>query len=372
MIYLVFEPLREGHASYTHVQEIIDGLANEGWRVGLITPRYDDTAALPGAVTRFMGMCGVWWRFLFAGRPDVVYARMHFGLFPPALKCRVLRIPLAIEVNGPVEDLYIAWPALRPFKALFDTLTLWPVRIASLICCVTHGLERLMASRVPKPSSQVRIVLPNGANTQLFRPGLPRPAGLVLPERYAIFFGTMAPWQGLKPLLQAATSADWPDGLELVFVGDGRLKPDVRRAAEMNRHIHYLDRVGYRDMPALIANASMSFVLTSDCRGRAKSGLLPIKMFESLACGTPVIATNQPEQAEFLAAADAGPLLESTTPQTICAAAQRLLQDPQAARAAAQRGRRLIETDYTWASTAKRLSNTLREQIATNSDNKIK
>ena len=125
-------------------------------------------------------------------------------------------------------------------------------------------------------------------------------------------------------------------------------------------------------MPAVIANASMSFVLTSDCRGRAKSGLLPIKMFESLACGTPVIATNQPEQAEFLAAADAGPLLESTTPQTICAAAQRLLQDPQAARAAAQRGRRLIETDYTWASTAKRLSDTLREQIATNSDNKIR
>ena len=195
LIYLVFEPLREGHASYTHVQEIIDGLANEGWRVGLITPRYEDTAALPGAVTRLMGMCGVWWRFLFAGRPDVVYARMHFGLFLPALKCRALRIPLAIEVNGPIEDLYIAWPALRPFKALFDTLTLWPVRIASLICCVTHGLERLMASRVPKPSSQVRIVLPNGANTQLFRPGLPRPAGLVLPERYAIFFGTMAPWQ---------------------------------------------------------------------------------------------------------------------------------------------------------------------------------
>ena len=79
-----------------------------------------------------------------------------------------------------------------------------------------------------------------------------------------------------------------------------------------------------------------------------------------------------PEQAEFLAAADAGPLLESTTPQTICAAAQRLLQDPQAARAAAERGRRLIETDYTWASTAKRLSNALLEHVATDSGNKIR
>ncbi len=38
--YVSPEPEREGHASYTHVHEIIDNLKRQGWQVDLFCPRY--------------------------------------------------------------------------------------------------------------------------------------------------------------------------------------------------------------------------------------------------------------------------------------------------------------------------------------------
>lgn len=353
ILYFNPEPNREGHASYTHVHEIIENLRILGWSVDYYSPDYT-SKALPTPLSRISGIGKSLLKAIFRRQPKIIYMRWHFAAFPLSLWARLCHIPVVIEVNGPVTDLYIAWPITSKFKFVFSWLMQVQLRWSSAIISVTEGLATLCAEI--SGADKVIKVIPNGANTQHFHPDAASSPLAVdgIPESFCVFFGTMAQWQGIDDLLTAIDDLDWPIDCPLLVAGDGERRAATEAMARKHPDkLRYLGRLPYKELPKLIARSRFSFVCTQNLDGRASSGMAPLKLFETLSCGVPVIATKMPYQADLVREAGAGVLVDENQPDQILKAAHQLLENPLSAKEMGRRGRAFVENHHSWQARAK-------------------
>lgn len=361
LTYVSPEPERQGHASYTHVHEIINGLVELGWDVNLFCPRYDE-AKLPGVFSRLMGIGKTLLKVMIAPRPQVYYMRWHFAVFPVALFAKILSVPTVIEVNGPVDDLFIAWPVARKFRILFTWLMHSQLRWAGAIVTVTQGLAN-MSHDITGPDKNI-VVIPNGANTNQFTPEAANDVNAttqILPEKFVVFFGTMAPWQGIDIVLASIKDPAWPEGLHAVFAGDGTERPAVEALASDLDHVHYIGRVPYDELPSIVARAVGSIVCSVNLEGRASTGLAPLKLFESLSCGTAVVVTDLPFQADVVRDGACGYIIGTGDPSALAQAVTKLVGDSEALALMSKNARIVAVRDHSWQVRVKDTDNILKQ-----------
>lgn len=356
LAYLTLEPPREGHASHTHVTEIIKGLEKRGWRVTLYKPSYTNKATSPSLPLRLL-LC-LWLQIQMWSqwkRGQVLYCRAHYLAFPSALVAKIFGVPIIHEVNGPYDDVFIAYPSLLRVKSLLIWTQRKQYEWANIVIAVTQQLCKIISMDIN--GRQVHFVR-NGANTELFKSGYERPANA--PLKYAIFFGSMAKWHRIDDILQAFAKPAWPSDTDLVLIGDGADKPLVDAAAASNSRIHALGRMKPADMPQYIANALCGLVTTSNVTqsteggaqaatgSRAETGLYPLKLFETLACGTAAIVTDYPGQADLVRDGACGIVVAPDAPDEIANAVARLSADENTARAMGERAEVLVKQNHSW------------------------
>lgn len=294
--YLCLEPLRQGQAVYTHVTEIINGLRRLGYEVALFTPDYATREVLPGFLGRLWGIFKTQARLILTLKKfDTLYIRWHPLSFFTALLAQFMKINSIQEVNGPYEDLFVAWRKILFLKPILIYMFRKQLDWARDIIVVTPGLKEFVLSE----SINKRVtVIENGANVDHFTPG--RKTDIVLPEKFVIFYGTFSKWYDLPLIIAAVGEPNWPQDLKLVFAGDGAQRHLVEQAASLNHNILYLGRVGYDQIPGVVCRAQACLIPSVNIDGRADKGLSPLKMYETLACGVPVIVSDLPGQADFV------------------------------------------------------------------------
>ena len=82
---------------------------------------------------------------------------------------------------------------------------------------------------------------------------------------------------------------------------------------------------------------------------------LPVKLFEYMACGLPVVISDFPANREIVAGANCGLLVDPADVEAVTAALARLLADPAEARRLGENGRRAFEAHYNWQALEPRL-----------------
>lgn len=342
LYYLCLQVTREGQASHAHVREIIQGLARRGWQIKLFEPKYRSSDKLPGPLGRLLGFVETQWRLMRSPRPNILYIRAHFGAWPSALWAHIIGLPTVQEVNGPYEDLFIAWPWTRKAARFFIFLMRSQLRWASAIIAVTPQL----AEWASKEAGHSRVfVVSNGANVDLFRPGAK--TSIKLPQPYVVFFGALAPWQGIGTLLEAVKRKEWPSEVRLVVAGDGIERSHVEKAASSSQVV-YLGCVPYREMPGIVASSLAGLSPQSGVSERAITGLMPLKVLETLACGVPVIVTDLPGQADLVRKNKCGLVIPPNDPKALAEAVAYLYHHPEERTAMGERGRKLVESEYSW------------------------
>ncbi len=127
--------------------------------------------------------------------------------------------------------------------------------------------------------------------------GVPAEALLVL------YLGGLAPERGIEPLLAAFEDPRVPH--HLLVMGDGSLKPAVLAAAARCPRIHYRPPVPPSQVLRHAAGADIG-VSMSEGLCLNNRYCLPNKLFESVIAGLPVLISDLPDQAAFVAAHDAG------------------------------------------------------------------
>lgn len=347
LIYLALEAPREGQASYAHIHEIIAGLERRGWRVTLFAPSYSNRWTRPSLPLRMIEYLRLQWQLMRAFEDgERVYVRSHFLAFPASLWARLRGAPIVHEINGPYEDVAIAYRWAASFAGVIKWMWRAQFRWADRLITVTPQLaDWVRAQGVATPVD----VVPNGANTDLFHPDAPEPEEEPdLPPAYAIFFGGLARWQGIPTMLAAKALTDWPDGVGLVVVGDGAERAAIEASAAGDTAIRYLGRRPYRDLPGLIAGAVCGLVPKNSGGDRAGTGLYPLKVFETLACGVPAVVSDFPGQGDLVKNNDCGIVVPAEDPLALAQAVAALAANPDRAKAMGRRGREVIAAHHSW------------------------
>jgi glycosyltransferase involved in cell wall biosynthesis len=160
-----------------------------------------------------------------------------------------------------------------------------------------------------------------------------------------VYSGTFASYQGLAELV-AAIPLVLRQLPSVVFVLVGAEGAEGERIVRLTRdlarrgHIRVLQRQRRELVPAYLA---MADVLVS---ARAYGGNLPLKVFDYLAAGRPIVATDVPAHRAMLDSTRAE--LVEPTPPALALAIVRLLSDPERAAALAAEARRYARVKLGW------------------------
>lgn len=339
--YLTLQATREGQAAHAHVHEIIAGLRELGWNVDLYEPSYESSS--PGVIARLAEFRRLQRQLISRiTEYDALYIRAHSLARRAAAAAHRRGIPTVQECNGPYSDVFTAWPAVRPLRPLIENWQRQQYRWASATVAVTPELAEFLNREGDRHDT---AVIPNGANIDLFRPGLEPLPGL--PERYVIFFGAFAAWQGVPTMLDAVKQAEWPRDVSLVIAGDGALRQEVEAAAAADPRIVYAGSIPYTRMPRAVANSLGSLIIKNSNEHRL-SGLSPLKLYESMAAGVPVIVSDMPGLADVIRSVDCGLVVPCDSPDAVARAVAHIASDPRGSVEAGTRARRWVVAEASW------------------------
>jgi glycosyltransferase involved in cell wall biosynthesis len=351
--YLSLSAFTQGTAAYTHVHEIHTNLQALGVDVELFVPHYPRPTR--SVIIRAWKMLGLQirlaWKWVIRSKPDIFYIRHHYVGFPITLFAHLWKIPVVVEVNGPVEDFIITWSIPRYLAPIVKKVAYWQAQLSDWAIAVTPGLAESLSSEYRIPSDRISLI-PNGVNADLFHP-IPDPdlnswSDLQV-EKYVIFVGALTSWQSINVMIEAVCSESWQDHVRLVICGDGRLRKIVESA--QTERLVYLGNVPYERMPQLI-NASIGGLCLINDPSRDLIGVSPLKLYEYTACAKPVITTNLPGLTDFVTQLDIGIIIPINDPRALCAAVKQLIDDAPKWRLKGKSAAAFVRKHYSWRSRA--------------------
>jgi len=345
ILYLSLEALRPGQAAQTHVRIIADGLNAAGLRTRLVAQETADSRAPAAPLLRLASYLTLTVKALLALRnADIAYVRAHPAALAFALGARLLGKPVIHEVNGRTTDLGVTYNLPSWVTAGLNWAQLAQYRWAAALVAVTPGLKAWLDLTLGR--RETVALIPNGADGSLFRPDAP--GGPKVDGAFALFFGGLVAWHGIDTILAAVRHEAWPARVRLVIAGDGQRGAQVRDAAMDDPRIAALGYLRQEDLAGLAARA-LAILCPIDSHGaRDKGGVAPLKLFEGMAAGRPVIVTDLPFQADLVRNVGCGLVIAPGDAAGLANAVAVMAADPAAADAMGCAGRQAIETDHDW------------------------
>ncbi len=277
---------------------------------------------------------------------------------------RLRRIPLVFEVQDVWPEAAVALGELRNRTAirLAEWLADQCYHRARRVVVVTRAMLGHLRQRGTEASKLVLI--PNGANTDLF---YPRPDGaaalrsrLGLDHSFiAVYAGIHGIAQGLNTVLDAAQRLRAVPDITFLLVGEGPVKTElVARAQELGLpNLRFHPEVARSQMPEFLTAANVALVPLR--RLPVFHGAVPSKLFDAWACGCPVVLGAEGEARELLEAARAGVSVEPENSAALADAIVGLKADLARCRQLGENGRRFVVSGYSRQAHARQLAHVL-------------
>jgi glycosyltransferase involved in cell wall biosynthesis len=291
------------------------------------------------------------------GNADLIYVRCHPAAVLTALWAKLTGHLMVYELNGPPTQIFVSYKALSWFRPILEPVLYLPLKLAVRIIAVTPQLGRWIRENMG--IDRVSVIV-NGANTDLFHPDAAGPPGHC--GRYALFFGVLAPWQGIDTLLAAARHPSWPRDVRLVIAGEGALRSQLE-ALGPGDPVTYLGGVPYSQVPGLLAASLCSLIPKNNVGNRGETGWAPLKLFESLAAACPVVVTDIPLLADIVRENQCGIVIPRADPGALASSVAMLASDPAVAKEMGCRGRKAALAEHSWDRKAEQTLTVLREVL---------
>ena len=345
------------------VYELTQNLTKSGHRVYLFIPKIgypeQQTTArvcpvpfidLP--VLRFISfqVLAFLWALYVALRkddPDIIYIRIMWS-FIPMLLGKLLSVPVMLEINDSPHRAYdsIKNPFKRTVVHLIDKISF---HLSDHILPVTKQIAKNMHTLEGVPWEKL-TVLPSGTNTDLFHPMDKRQCCLKLgfdeSLTYIGFIGTFFRYQGIDTLIGAAPSIiqRYPQ-VRFLILGDGPMKDTwqiMLTENDVESYFIFPGFIPYEQVPSYCA--VMDICVAPYHRSAGDSS--PVKVFDYLACGKPVVATDVGETSGFFADSGAVMIVAPEDPAALAQGLNRLLENETLREEMGKRGRAFIAGRY--------------------------
>lgn len=282
--------------------------------------------------------------------PAVVMERYHNFGGEGVMAAAAAGAKTVLEVNAPVIDHEGSAKARIDRALVVEPMRRWRERI----CARADLIVTPSAAILPRDTPSRKIVrLEWGADTDRFLPGAPgmppfeRPATTV-----AIFAGAFRSWHGAINLVRAVRElhARGRSDIGAVLVGDGPELPAVQDAAAGLPNVVITGAVPHADMPSCLAAADIGVAPFEIGAHRPLSlGFYwsPLKIFEYMAAGLPVVAPAVDRIPSLVADGRDGLLYDAASPGALAKALE-TLSDPAIRRALGGAARERAVREYSW------------------------
>jgi glycosyltransferase involved in cell wall biosynthesis len=356
-----------------HVQAVAEGLARLGHEVHVATQpggAWPDGAVTWHAMGPPLGRPQLRWARAHAVaalaervRADVVMERYHNFGGEGVLAARRLRRPAVLEVNAPIVD-YPGSAKARVDRALLvEPMRRWRDRL----CRLTDLFVTPTADILPRWVDRQRVLeVEWGADVELFHPGAAGPVPFRRdPHRiYCVFAGAFRSWHGVVQLTAALSRlhAAGERRFGAVLIGDGPERPAAERAARDVPHVIFTGALPHHELPAALASTDIGVAPFDPFRhGPLRLGFYwsPLKVFEYMAVGLPVVAPALPRLKRLIEHGREGLLYDPADPRSLDRALLELADaDVRRRMGAAARAR--VAQDFSWDAHCRALDRRLR------------
>jgi glycosyltransferase involved in cell wall biosynthesis len=373
------------HGGATHVREVTNGLAALGhdlWVVARGSAPTRSHERLHARVTRLNTPPKLGWiatpRVRTIARewqPDIIMERFYTFAGGGMIAAHARAIPAILEVNAPVSD-----PPGTP-KEQIDRLTGQPMRRwATRQCRWADAIVTPLATTVPAEVRENVTLLQWGANVRQFDPArYPRDgrAASALRRGYGIppeapvvgFVGSFRAWHGAAEAIRAFRHVrDRMPGAYLLLVGDGPERPALESSLgdASSTGIVFTGAVPYHDVPphlALCDVAVAPFVPSLHAPLRVFGFYWsPLKVFEAMAMGVPVVTTAVEPLAAIVRGA--GIAVPERDTDAIASAILDLLRDEGRRATMGAAGRARVVAEWSWEAHCRHLDRLMARLVA--------
>lgn len=164
-------------------------------------------------------------------------------------------------------------------------------------------------------------------------------------KKIILYSGTLAVEKGVDTLAEA--SAYVPEDVQIVFLGgtNDQIK-EFKGKYGHNKNISIIGRVDYTEVPQYIASADVLVLPDSAFHTYSNLYTSPMKLFEYMASGRPIVASRIPSLSEVLNE-DSAVFFESGNPQSLALKIQQVLGDEVRSKKMSACAREMV-TEFTW------------------------
>jgi glycosyltransferase involved in cell wall biosynthesis len=358
-----------------HVQAVAEGLAARGHEVH-VAAQSSGAAAVRGITWHDMrppfGRPALRWMRTRAMaslarevRADVVIERYYNFGGEGVLAASRLDIPAVLEVNAPVIDYPGSTKARLDRALLVEPMRRWRDRI----CRHVDLFVTTTADILPAWVDRARVLeIEWGADVDHFRPAkTPR----AVPDGgriQCVFAGAFRSWHGVVHLAAALARlhAAGDHRFGATFIGDGPERPVVERVARDLPGITFTGAMPHDRLPAALATGDIGVAPFDPSRhAPLRLGFYwsPLKIFEYMAVGLPVVAPALPRLARLVESGSEGMLYDPIEPRALDRALVALADDV-VRRRMGRAARDRVVRDFSWTAHCATLDARLRALAA--------
>lgn len=294
-------------------------------------------------------------------RYDIVHDNQCLGY--GLLDMERLGVPLVATIHHPItvdrsleldaEQWWWRRLKIRRWYSFLDMQKTVSRRLEHIIT-VSETSRDDISAEFDVPADRFHVV-PNGINTDVFHP---EPDIERLPQRIMVTNSADTPLKGLRYLLEAVDEIRKSRPVELTVIGrpkeDGVIDTMVRERG-LHDCVTFTGRIEDDEFSTYYAQAALA-VVPSLYEG------FGLPAGEAMACGVPVISTTGGALPEVVG--DAGVLVAPGDAGALRTAIVDLLDNPDRRVRLGEAGLARVQTSFTWANTAKQVTDVYREALA--------
>lgn len=296
----------------------------------------------------------------FSVKPDFYYTRFGNMLLVPSFMAKIFGTPHVTEVNGlNVDEMMMSRRSQFMICCVKFTERI-VFSLSNKIVTVTVGIKNELHERYGISFNKM-VVISNGVNTDIFKPirNAKVQLGFSTKFKYIGFVGLLARWQGVEYLIKAAPLIILREPLvRFIIVGDGPDRESLENLAEkfgVDGKFIFTGQVDYKKVPYYINTFDICTLLKKNLA----SGYSPLKLYEYLACGRPVISSNEPGIGDFITNNHCGVTVNITSVAEIVDEVVNLLGNTELGNKMGANGLKIVREKNSWLTVAKKIEKIL-------------
>jgi glycosyltransferase involved in cell wall biosynthesis len=287
---------------------------------------------------------------------DLLYLQHHDFHYGLDLLKKKTNIPILLQIDSIEQWVKQNWGGKLYFKNMINWCEEIEVQAADAILVISETVKNQLTELYDIDQNKI-FISPSGVDTDKFNPSI---KGEDIRAKYGLsntdyvigYSGLFNLYHGIDTLVKSIpTIVNEIKNVKFLLIGDGQLRPEIDNFVEKNHLEHLVTITGlvpYKDVPQHLAACD---ILVSPFNSSANTTFFnsPIKTFEYMAMGKPIVTTNIGELKSICIDSENSIVMDEGSFDSLAQSILRLKQNDELRTKISQNARDFVVKNFSWS-----------------------